>query len=67
MSILCGCAHLGAVIGKWVHLYIESLKFASSVWFGTALIHMYAKCGILKSADRCLMKCTREILYIGML
>lgn len=51
MSILCGCAHLGALIGMWIHLYIESLKFASSVWFCTALIDIYAKCGILESAE----------------
>lgn len=53
VSILCACAHLGAVdIGMWVHLYLERLKFASSVRLGTALIDMYAKCGILKLARK---------------
>ncbi|GMP43441.1 hypothetical protein CsSME_00012800 [Camellia sinensis var. sinensis] len=52
VSILCACAHLGALaIGIWVHRYLDIVKLPLSVRLGTGLIDMYAKCGYLDLAE----------------
>ncbi|OVA07981.1 Pentatricopeptide repeat [Macleaya cordata] len=46
VSVLSACAHLGAhEQGKWVHGYLKSNEIEVSVFLGTSLIDMYAKCG----------------------
>ncbi|RWV88477.1 hypothetical protein GW17_00049433 [Ensete ventricosum] len=46
VSVLSACAHLGALEqGKWVHGYMRSNGIKISVFLGTSLIDMYAKCG----------------------
>ncbi|XP_008803874.1 pentatricopeptide repeat-containing protein At5g66520-like [Phoenix dactylifera] len=46
VSVLAACAHLGALEqGKWVHGYLRSNGIKISVFLGTSLIDMYAKCG----------------------
>lgn len=53
VSMLCACAHLGALdVGIWIHRYVDGLRLPSSVRLNTALIDMYAKCGNLKLAKR---------------
>ncbi|KAA8532951.1 hypothetical protein F0562_032932 [Nyssa sinensis] len=53
VSILCACAHLGALdIGIWIHKYLDRSKLALSLRLGTALIEMYARCGCLDSAQK---------------
>lgn len=46
VSVLAACAHLGVLEqGKWIHSYLRSNGIEISVFLGTALIDMYAKCG----------------------
>ncbi|CBI27276.3 unnamed protein product, partial [Vitis vinifera] len=53
VSILCACAHLGAMeIGVWVHRYLDQLGHPLSVRLSTGLIDMYAKCGSLDIAKK---------------
>ncbi|GMN41962.1 hypothetical protein TIFTF001_011171 [Ficus carica] len=53
VSILCACAHLGALdVGIWIHGYVDRLGLPLSVRLGTGLIDMYAKCGNLDLAKR---------------
>ncbi|OVA12147.1 Pentatricopeptide repeat [Macleaya cordata] len=48
VSLLCACAHLGAMdIGIWIHRYLNRIGLPSTVQLSTALIDMYAKCGNL--------------------
>ncbi|KAM2887529.1 hypothetical protein FF1_011384 [Malus domestica] len=51
VSILCACAHLGALdTGIWIHSYLNRLRLRLSVRLSTGLIDMYAKCGRLELA-----------------
>lgn len=54
VSILCACAHLGAMeIGVWVHKYWDDrLGHPLGLRFITALIDMYSKCGRLDVAKK---------------
>ncbi|WOL15684.1 hypothetical protein Cni_G24465 [Canna indica] len=53
VSVLTACAHLGALEqGKWIHRYLASKKINITVFLGTSLIDMYAKCGQLELALR---------------
>ncbi|KAF8399565.1 hypothetical protein HHK36_015432 [Tetracentron sinense] len=53
VSVLCACAHLGALnIGIWIHRYLERIRLPLSVRLSTALIDMYAKCGNLCVAKK---------------
>ncbi|PON40188.1 Pentatricopeptide repeat [Trema orientale] len=53
VSILCGCAHLGALdVGIWIHRYLDHIGFPLSIRLSTGLIDMYAKCGNLDLAKR---------------
>eukprot|EP01018_Ginkgo_biloba_P030797 Gb_33210 [translate_table: standard] len=53
VTVLPACAHLGALQhGKGIHNYIIKYGFQLDVFVGTALIDMYAKCGILESAHQ---------------
>ncbi|XP_072954292.1 pentatricopeptide repeat-containing protein At5g66520-like [Typha angustifolia] len=46
VGVLAACAHLGALeLGKWVHSYLKSNGIRMSMFLGTSLIDMYAKCG----------------------
>ncbi|KAG9142935.1 hypothetical protein Leryth_006214, partial [Lithospermum erythrorhizon] len=47
-TIISACAHLGvADQGKEMHLYLMQEGFEIDVYIGSALVDMYAKCGIL--------------------
>lgn len=52
VSILTACAHLGRLDrGKWVHTYIiNHRKIVPDVLLSTALLTMYAKCGVMDMA-----------------
>ncbi|ONI30939.1 hypothetical protein PRUPE_1G282900 [Prunus persica] len=51
VSVLCACAHLGALdTGIWIHSYLNRLRLPLSVRLSTGLIDMYAKCGKLDLA-----------------
>ncbi|XP_010277978.1 PREDICTED: pentatricopeptide repeat-containing protein At5g66520-like [Nelumbo nucifera] len=51
VSVLSACAQLGALEqGKWVHGYLKSNNMEGSVFLGTSLIDMYAKCGEVELA-----------------
>ncbi|XP_030493978.2 pentatricopeptide repeat-containing protein At2g20540 [Cannabis sativa] len=53
VSILSGCAHLGAFdFGIWIHRYLDRLGLPLSIRLSTGLIDMYAKCGNLDLAKR---------------
>ncbi|KAL6294809.1 hypothetical protein ACE6H2_002951 [Prunus campanulata] len=51
VSILCACAHLGALdTGIWIHSYLNRLRLPLSVRLSTGLIDMYAKFDLLSRA-----------------
>ncbi|XP_022776782.1 putative pentatricopeptide repeat-containing protein At5g40405 isoform X2 [Durio zibethinus] len=53
VSILCACAHLGALdTGIWIHKYLDKQKFPLSLRLSTCLVDMYAKCGNLDMAKK---------------
>ncbi|VAH73222.1 unnamed protein product [Triticum turgidum subsp. durum] len=46
VGVLAACAQLGALEqGKWVHGYLRANNIRMTVFLGTALVDMYAKCG----------------------
>ncbi|CAM0911325.1 unnamed protein product [Alopecurus aequalis] len=46
VGVLAACAQLGALEhGKWVHGYLKANCIRITVFLGTALVDMYAKCG----------------------
>lgn len=46
-----GCAQLGALEqGKWIHGYIDENRITVDAVVATALIEMYAKCGLIEKA-----------------
>ncbi|KAI3450915.1 hypothetical protein Pfo_007580 [Paulownia fortunei] len=50
-TVISACAHLGALDrGKEMHLHILQTRFNIDVYIGSALIDMYAKCGVLERA-----------------
>ncbi|KAL0352635.1 UNVERIFIED_CONTAM: Pentatricopeptide repeat-containing protein [Sesamum angustifolium] len=52
-SILAGCGRMGSaglVFGKSIHAFAIKNEWQLNVEFGTCLVDMYAKCGVLKSA-----------------
>ena len=53
VSVLCACAHLGALdVGIWIHRYLDRIGLPLSIRLSTGLIDMYAKCGNLDLAKR---------------
>eukprot|EP01018_Ginkgo_biloba_P020809 Gb_00201 [translate_table: standard] len=51
VSVLSACAHLAALQqGMCIHGYIIRNGFESDAFVGTALVDMYAKCGVVKIA-----------------
>ncbi|KAJ4974568.1 hypothetical protein NE237_007742 [Protea cynaroides] len=53
VAVLSACAHLGALNkGKWIHDYIKQNRLRLNVFVGTALIDMYAKCGVVHEAEK---------------
>ncbi|KAL6842279.1 hypothetical protein ACP4OV_027927 [Aristida adscensionis] len=51
VGVLAACAQLGALEqGKWVHGYLKANDIRITVFLGTALVDMYAKCGELQLA-----------------
>ncbi|KAK6931513.1 Pentatricopeptide repeat [Dillenia turbinata] len=51
VMVFSACARLGALdMGKWVHVYADSIGCKGNVSVGNALIDLYAKCGILDAA-----------------
>ncbi|KAE8666607.1 Pentatricopeptide repeat-containing protein [Hibiscus syriacus] len=52
-SALKACANLGAVTkGKLIHSFANKTPAFSNVFVGSALIHMYAKCGFVSESFR---------------
>nr|AYM00825.1 pentatricopeptide repeat protein [Salvia miltiorrhiza] len=50
-TVISACAHLGALDkGKEMHLYMMQAEFNIDVYIGSALIDMYAKCGVVERA-----------------
>lgn len=55
VSMLVGCPHMGSIgslLGKSIHGFTVKNCWKLNVELGTALVDMYAKCGILKNAGR---------------
>ncbi|KAF5191373.1 Pentatricopeptide repeat-containing protein [Thalictrum thalictroides] len=53
VSVLCACAHLGAMdIGMWIHKYLDRIGLSMGIRLSTALIDMYARCGNLPLAKK---------------
>ncbi|XP_020210030.1 pentatricopeptide repeat-containing protein At3g29230 [Cajanus cajan] len=51
VAVLSACSRLGDLeMGKWVHVYAESVGYKGNLFVGNALIDMYAKCGVIVSA-----------------
>ncbi|RDX62478.1 Pentatricopeptide repeat-containing protein, partial [Mucuna pruriens] len=51
VAVLSACSRLGDLdMGKWVHVYAESIGYKGNLFVGNALIDMYAKCGVIKNA-----------------
>lgn len=51
VAVVSACSRLGALdMGKWVHVYAESIGYKGNLFVGNALIDMYAKCGVIESA-----------------
>lgn len=51
VAALSACSRLGALdMGKWVHLYADSIWYKGNLFVGNALIDMYAKCGAIENA-----------------
>ncbi|KAF3453237.1 hypothetical protein FNV43_RR03677 [Rhamnella rubrinervis] len=68
VSSLSACAHLGALLhGRLIHAYINKTSGAEfSVNLGTALIHMYAKCGSIQCSYKAFQKMAhRDIVTWG--
>lgn len=68
VSSLSACAHLGALFhGRLIHAYINKTSGAEfSVNLGTALVHMYAKCGSIQCSYKAFRKMAhRDIVTWG--
>ncbi|XP_062195839.1 pentatricopeptide repeat-containing protein At5g66520-like isoform X1 [Phragmites australis] len=51
VGVLAACAQLGALEqGKWVHGYLKANGIRITVFLGTSLVDMYAKCGEVQLA-----------------
>jgi len=53
VSVISACAKAGALdLGRWVHAYIDRKGITVDLELSTALIDMYAKCGMIERARR---------------
>lgn len=54
VTLLSGCSHIHSVplLGKSIHAYVLKNDLGLDVVVRTLLVDMYAKCGLLKYADR---------------
>ena len=53
VGVLMACAHLGALNqGRWIDEYMDQNRLRLNVFVGTALIDMYAKCGVVDEAEK---------------
>ncbi|KAG8055006.1 hypothetical protein GUJ93_ZPchr0001g32815 [Zizania palustris] len=51
VSVISACAKAGALdLGRWVHAFIERKGITIDIELSTALIDMYAKCGLIERA-----------------
>ncbi|XP_019414019.1 PREDICTED: pentatricopeptide repeat-containing protein At1g08070, chloroplastic [Lupinus angustifolius] len=51
VTVLSACSKLGSLdMGKWVHVYAESIGYKGNLFVGNALIDLYAKCGVIENA-----------------
>jgi pentatricopeptide repeat protein len=51
VGVISACAKAGALdLGKWVHAYIDRKGITVDLELSTALIDMYAKCGLIERA-----------------
>ncbi|KAE8676258.1 Pentatricopeptide repeat-containing protein [Hibiscus syriacus] len=77
VSVLPAISRIGALeLGKWVHLYAERNEIVIDDALGSAVIDMYAKCGLCGSIEEAIQvfnKMKREgvtpsdVVYIGIL
>lgn len=52
VSVISACAKAGALdLGRWVHAYIDRNGITVDLELSTALIDMYAKCGLIERAS----------------
>jgi pentatricopeptide repeat protein len=51
VSVISACAKAGALdLGRWVHAFIDRKRITVDLELSTALIDMYAKCGLIERA-----------------
>lgn len=51
VTVLSACARLGALdLGKWLHVYAQSIGYKGNIFVENALVDMYAKCGEIENA-----------------
>uniref|UniRef100_A0A0E0JQ76 DYW domain-containing protein n=1 Tax=Oryza punctata TaxID=4537 RepID=A0A0E0JQ76_ORYPU len=51
VSVIAACAKAGALdLGRWVHAFIDKKGITVDLELSTALIDMYAKCGLIERA-----------------
>lgn len=52
-SVISACARLGALeTGRWLHRYLKDRRIEITTKMATALVDMYAKCGLIKVAQQ---------------
>lgn len=51
VTVLSACARLGALdLGKWLHMYSQSIGYKGNIYVENSLMDMYAKCGEIENA-----------------
>jgi len=67
VSILTACAEIGTLaLGRRVHMYLAKVGLVGNSHVGNALIDLYAKCGSVDDARKCLRRWGRaELLSRG--
>ncbi|XP_020583926.1 pentatricopeptide repeat-containing protein At5g48910-like [Phalaenopsis equestris] len=53
VSVISACAKAGALdLGRWVHSFVDRKGIRADLVLSTALIDMYAKCGLIEKAKK---------------
>ncbi|XP_047335323.1 pentatricopeptide repeat-containing protein At5g66520-like [Impatiens glandulifera] len=64
VGALSACAALGALDqGQWIHSHIKRNKLKLDTGLGTALVHMYTKCGCIETACQVFDKMSHRDVY----
>ncbi|KAL6124664.1 hypothetical protein ACLB2K_077176 [Fragaria x ananassa] len=66
VGVLNSCANLGVLeLGKWVHAYVDRNQTEADGYIGNALVDMYAKCGSIDRAFRCVSRYeTKRCIFV---